>query len=120
MPVVSADGIATRYEVAGNGPALLMFSPGGFDSRLENWTSFGRYRDLGFVAALAPVVITGYAVAYRWSARAFAKRIAPHPTTTMAATARVGSRTRRTRCHGRGGGAQGTWSGPIPVMTGIG
>lgn len=53
MPVVDADGIATRYEVVGTGPALLMFSPGGFDSSLENWTSFGRYRDLGFVAALA-------------------------------------------------------------------
>jgi pimeloyl-ACP methyl ester carboxylesterase len=54
MPVADADGIPTRYEVVGTGPALLMFSPGGFDSTLENWTSFGRYRDLGFVAALAP------------------------------------------------------------------
>jgi pimeloyl-ACP methyl ester carboxylesterase len=31
-----------------------MVSPGGFDSSLDNWTSFGRYRDLGFVTALAP------------------------------------------------------------------
>jgi pimeloyl-ACP methyl ester carboxylesterase len=54
MPVVDADGIPTRYEVVGTGPALLMFSPGGFDSSLENWTTFGRYRDLGFVKALAP------------------------------------------------------------------
>jgi pimeloyl-ACP methyl ester carboxylesterase len=53
MAVVEADGIATRYELAGQGPPLLMFSPGGFDSRLENWTSFGRYRDLGLVDALA-------------------------------------------------------------------
>ena len=53
MPVVDADGIATRYEVVGEGPALLMFSPGGFDSSLENWTSMGRYRDLGFVQAFA-------------------------------------------------------------------
>jgi pimeloyl-ACP methyl ester carboxylesterase len=53
MAVVDADGIPTRYEVVGQGPALLMFSPGGFDSTLENWTSFGRYRDLGFVAAFA-------------------------------------------------------------------
>jgi pimeloyl-ACP methyl ester carboxylesterase len=51
MPVVDADGIPTRYELVGNGPVLLMFSPGGFDSSLENWTSFGRYRDLGFVEA---------------------------------------------------------------------
>ena len=53
MPIVELDGIATRYETVGEGPALLMFSPGGFDSTLENWTTFGRYRDLGFVAALS-------------------------------------------------------------------
>lgn len=54
MPVVDLDGITTRYETVGDGPALLMFSPGGFDSSLDNWTSFGRYRDLGFVDAFAP------------------------------------------------------------------
>jgi pimeloyl-ACP methyl ester carboxylesterase len=54
MPVVVLDGITTRYETVGDGPALLMFSPGGFDSSLDNWTSFGRYRDLGFVDAFAP------------------------------------------------------------------
>jgi pimeloyl-ACP methyl ester carboxylesterase len=54
MPIVEIDGIATRYETVGSGPALLMFSPGGFDSSLENWTTFGRYRDLGFVDALSP------------------------------------------------------------------
>src|ERR1700751_4676611 len=54
MDVVDLDGIPTRYELVGDGPALLMFSPGGFDSTLENWTSFGRYRDLGFVEAFAP------------------------------------------------------------------
>lgn len=53
MAVVDLDGIATRYELVGDGPALLMFSPGGFDSSLENWTSMGRYRDLGFVEAFA-------------------------------------------------------------------
>ncbi|GAB2765368.1 alpha/beta fold hydrolase [Sinomonas soli] len=52
MPVVELDGIPTRYETVGEGAPLLMFSPGGFDSSLENWTSFGRYRDLGFVDAL--------------------------------------------------------------------
>lgn len=52
MPVVEIDGIPTRYETVGDGPPLLMFSPGGFDSTLENWTTFGRYRDLGFVDAL--------------------------------------------------------------------
>ncbi len=53
MAVVDLDGISTRFETVGEGPALLMFSPGGFDSSLENWTSFGRYKDLGFVAALS-------------------------------------------------------------------
>jgi pimeloyl-ACP methyl ester carboxylesterase len=54
MPVVEVDGIATRYESIGTGPALLMFSPGGFDASLENWTSFGRYQRLGFIDALSP------------------------------------------------------------------
>jgi pimeloyl-ACP methyl ester carboxylesterase len=54
MPTVELDGIRTRYEAVGQGPALLMLSPGGFDSSLENWTSFGRYRELGFVDALSP------------------------------------------------------------------
>jgi pimeloyl-ACP methyl ester carboxylesterase len=54
VPVIELDGIRTRYETVGSGPALLMFSPGGFDSSLENWTSFGRYRELGFVEALSP------------------------------------------------------------------
>jgi pimeloyl-ACP methyl ester carboxylesterase len=53
MPTVDLDGIRTRYETIGEGPAVLMFSPGGFDSSLENWTSFGRYKDLGFVGALS-------------------------------------------------------------------
>lgn len=53
MPIVELDGIRTRYETIGAGPAVLMFSPGGFDSSLDNWTSFGRYTDLGFVEALS-------------------------------------------------------------------
>lgn len=51
MPVVEIDGIPTHYQTVGDGPPLLMFSPGGFDSTLENWISFGRYRELGFVDA---------------------------------------------------------------------
>lgn len=43
MPVATVDGIPTRYEVSGDGPPLLMFSPGGFDSKLENWTEHGLY-----------------------------------------------------------------------------
>ena len=36
-------GITTRYEVRGSGPALLMFSPGGFDATLEKWTTQSVY-----------------------------------------------------------------------------
>lgn len=43
MPIASLDGIATRYEILGSGPALLMFSPGGFDATIEAWTSRGAY-----------------------------------------------------------------------------
>ncbi len=53
MPFVELDGIRTRYETVGQGPALLMFSPGGFDASLENWTSFGRYQQLGLIDALS-------------------------------------------------------------------
>lgn len=37
------DGITTRYEVLGSGPALLMFSPGGFDATIEKWTTQSVY-----------------------------------------------------------------------------
>lgn len=46
MPTAVIDGISTRYEVAGSGPPLLMFSPGGFDSTLEGWSTVGIYRRL--------------------------------------------------------------------------
>ena len=46
MPTAVIDGITTRYEVAGSGPPLLMFSPGGFSATLDNWTSFGLYQRL--------------------------------------------------------------------------
>lgn len=46
MPVALADGIATRYEVLGSGPPLLLLSPGGFNATLDNWSSFGIYARL--------------------------------------------------------------------------
>lgn len=52
MPSVSIDGIATRYEVAGSGPPLLMFSPGGFNAAVENWVSFGIYARLNLLEHL--------------------------------------------------------------------
>lgn len=53
MPTVVVDGIATRYEVTGSGPALLLFSPGGFDSTLESWRTVGVYRRLNLLDHLA-------------------------------------------------------------------
>jgi pimeloyl-ACP methyl ester carboxylesterase len=36
-------GIATRYQVTGSGPPLLMYAPAGFDASLEKWTTQGVY-----------------------------------------------------------------------------
>jgi len=43
MATATIDGISTHYEVLGSGPALLMFSPGGFDATLEKWRTLGVY-----------------------------------------------------------------------------
>ena len=43
MATAVIDGITTRYEVIGSGPALLMFSPGGFDATLDKWTTQSVY-----------------------------------------------------------------------------
>jgi pimeloyl-ACP methyl ester carboxylesterase len=37
------DGIATRYEVMGSGPPLLLYAPGGFDATVEKWSTQGVY-----------------------------------------------------------------------------
>ena len=47
------DGIRTRYQVTGEGPPLLMFSPGGFDSTLEAWQTVGIYRRLNLLEHLS-------------------------------------------------------------------
>jgi pimeloyl-ACP methyl ester carboxylesterase len=52
VPTAVADGIPTRYEVTGDGPPLLMFSPGGFDSTLESWRTVGIYQRLNLLAHL--------------------------------------------------------------------
>lgn len=44
MPSTDIDGITTHYDVVGAGPPLLMFSPGGFNATLDNWTELGVYR----------------------------------------------------------------------------
>jgi pimeloyl-ACP methyl ester carboxylesterase len=46
------DGIVTRYTVAGSGPPLLMFSPGGFNATMANWETHGLYRRTEMLAQL--------------------------------------------------------------------
>jgi len=43
MPTTAIEGLATRYQVIGTGPPLLMYAPGGFDAALEKWSSLGVY-----------------------------------------------------------------------------
>jgi pimeloyl-ACP methyl ester carboxylesterase len=53
VPTTEIAGLTTRYEITGEGPPLLLFSPGGFDARLENWATHGIYRRTGLVPRLA-------------------------------------------------------------------
>jgi pimeloyl-ACP methyl ester carboxylesterase len=53
MPTAIVDGITTRYEVSGSGEPLLLFSPGGFNATIENWSSFGIYRRLNLLEHLS-------------------------------------------------------------------
>jgi pimeloyl-ACP methyl ester carboxylesterase len=43
MPSAIIDGIATRYEVIGSGPPILMYAPGGFNAVIETWSTQGVY-----------------------------------------------------------------------------
>jgi pimeloyl-ACP methyl ester carboxylesterase len=43
MPTAIIDGIATRYEVIGSGPPILMYAPGGFNATLEQGSALGVY-----------------------------------------------------------------------------
>jgi pimeloyl-ACP methyl ester carboxylesterase len=43
MPTTIIDGIKTNFEVHGDGPPLLMYSPGGFDASLDKWSNLGVY-----------------------------------------------------------------------------
>lgn len=53
MPFAETDGIETRYEVLGDGPPLLMYAPGGFDARIEQWTDLGVYKRIGLLDRLS-------------------------------------------------------------------
>src|SRR5712691_523001 len=43
MATAVIDGIATRYEVIGFGPPLLMYARGGFNATVETWSTQGVY-----------------------------------------------------------------------------
>jgi pimeloyl-ACP methyl ester carboxylesterase len=43
MATAIIDGIATRYEVLGSGPPILMYAPAGFDATLDKWSTQGVY-----------------------------------------------------------------------------
>lgn len=49
MDCIEADGIRTHYRVEGSGPALLMFSPGGFDATFAKWSGLGLYQRIGIM-----------------------------------------------------------------------
>jgi len=54
MPTATCDGIETRYELLGDGPPVLLFSPGGFNATVENWSAFGIYGRLNLLEHLSP------------------------------------------------------------------
>lgn len=53
MSTTTIDGLTTRYQLFGEGPPLLLFSPGGFNATLGNWSTHGVYRRTGLIEALA-------------------------------------------------------------------
>src|SRR6266849_4334004 len=52
MPTALIDGIKTRYEMIGNGPPLLMYSPTGLDATLDKWTTQVVYARIKLLAHL--------------------------------------------------------------------
>ena len=52
VSTAAVDGIVTRYEAAGSGPPLLMFSPGGFNATLDSWETLGLYQRTHMLARL--------------------------------------------------------------------
>lgn len=52
MPTVDIDGITTSYRVVGEGPPLLMFSPGGFNAVADNWSDLGVYKRIRLLERL--------------------------------------------------------------------
>ncbi len=46
MPFAEIDGIRTQYEIAGDGPPLLMLAPAAFDSSISRWRLNGVWKDM--------------------------------------------------------------------------
>jgi pimeloyl-ACP methyl ester carboxylesterase len=46
MAFADIDGIRTQYEVAGEGPPLLMLAPAGFDSSISRWRLNGVWKEM--------------------------------------------------------------------------
>lgn len=46
MPFADIDGIRTQYEIAGEGPPLLMLAPAGFDSSISRWRLNGVWKEM--------------------------------------------------------------------------
>lgn len=46
MTFADIDGIRTQYEVAGEGPPLLMLAPAGFDSSISRWRLNGVWKEM--------------------------------------------------------------------------
>src|SRR5262249_30364017 len=56
MPTAMLDGLEVTYETRGEGPALLMLAPGGFDATMEKWRTAGVWEEMQRLAALAATV----------------------------------------------------------------
>jgi pimeloyl-ACP methyl ester carboxylesterase len=52
MPTAVIDGIATRYDVIGSGPPILMYAPGGFNAVIETWSTQSVYAKIKLVEHL--------------------------------------------------------------------
>ena len=53
MPQATLNGLKINYAVHGNGPPMIMLSPGGFDSNIEGWSSRSVWKDLCPLETLA-------------------------------------------------------------------
>jgi pimeloyl-ACP methyl ester carboxylesterase len=53
MPQAMINGLKINYAVKGDGPPMIMLSPGGFDSNIDGWSSRSVWKDLRPLETLA-------------------------------------------------------------------